>query len=164
MSLAVIQHVARRFHLTPTAMLTRDRRALLVDARAIAAYIMHVHYPMSLPAIGRRLGGYDHSSIRNLVARARRMIDENPNLAEYVAEHLNAPPMVTSVEAFAPVVRQPGTTPPQITDTVFSKPAPPPIPKRARNVDDSEDGIRTESYMADANARMVAALKLALAA
>lgn len=162
MSLAVIQAVARRFCVTPIGMIGRERRAILVDARSIATYIMREHYAMSYPAIGKRLGGRDHSTIINQYERAKRMIDESAALAEYVASHLNSPRLPPT---FAPLIFQlvpASVVYPQLSTTIFPPTSEPPKPqKRERNIDDSDEGIRTEGVMAAANNAMLAALAAA---
>jgi hypothetical protein len=166
MSLAVIQAVARRFCVTPIGMIGRERRAILVDARSIATYIMREHYGMSYPAIGKRLGGRDHTTIINQHERAQRMIADNPALAEYVAGHLAAPRLAPATmvwrapEPAAP--EKPRPYPPQILATLF--PAPKPAPQKPRNIDDTESGKRAQNSMADASNAMLARLAEARAA
>jgi chromosomal replication initiator protein len=52
----------------------RRRTARIVQARFAAAYALHRQYPgMPLSAIGRALGGRDHSTIINAIRRAEAL-------------------------------------------------------------------------------------------
>lgn len=65
----VLRAVARK-HRLKVADITGPRRYKdVVAARFEAAWRMRVRLGMSLPAIGRRLGGRDHTSILNAVRR-----------------------------------------------------------------------------------------------
>lgn len=59
----VIETTARCFDVNAEALLARDRRAEVARARKVAIYLARELTRASLPEIGRRLGGRDHSTI-----------------------------------------------------------------------------------------------------
>jgi chromosomal replication initiation ATPase DnaA len=64
----VINEAARVMGVEPAALLVPDRRQPLVRARALVVWLLRAlpSRPMSYPAIGRVLGGLDHSTVINL--------------------------------------------------------------------------------------------------
>lgn len=102
MSLAVVHAVAYRFAVLPSDIIGRSRHSYLVNARALAAYIMRHRYGMSYPQIGKRLGGRDHSTIIHLCRKAEGLIADRPATAAFVREHMNGPRLPLPIGAFVP--------------------------------------------------------------
>src|SRR5271165_3960219 len=77
---------ARFFYGVPISSLFADRRTLeIVKARHIAMYLAKELTPRSLPDIGRRIGGKDHTTVLHGVRKIAALIKQDPNLAAEVA-------------------------------------------------------------------------------
>ena len=77
----VLSAVAHHFHLTPDALLSRDRHRTVSIARQVVMFVLREYQRPrpSLPEIARELGGRDHTTImaglRSIVRKA--VIDES---------------------------------------------------------------------------------------
>jgi len=79
----VIRVVAALYSIEETALLSPRREHLLVEARALATWVLRdvPSEPMSYPKIGRVLGDRHHSTIINLHLMAIRLRLEDPAFA-----------------------------------------------------------------------------------
>jgi chromosomal replication initiation ATPase DnaA len=59
----ILRQVARKHGVTLSEMLGPSRKRFIAHARFEAAYRLRTECRMSLPQIGRRLGGKDHTTI-----------------------------------------------------------------------------------------------------
>lgn len=77
--------VCATYRITKLALLgiRRDRPVLI--PRHIAMYLARTLTPSSLPAIGRRFGNRDHSTVHNAVHKMSRLMKADENLAHEVA-------------------------------------------------------------------------------
>ena len=75
----VIRTVARFFHTTPEAMVSRSRRRDVLVPRQLAMYLCHRYSEASLAEIGRALGR-DHPAVSNAIRRIEREILERAPL------------------------------------------------------------------------------------
>lgn len=82
----ILGSVGEQFGLTPDDIRGRTRTAPHVEARAIVATILHER-GLSYPAVGRLLGGRDHSTIINLVHKFDIYGARNPLVWESYALH-----------------------------------------------------------------------------
>lgn len=73
-----------------------SHREKYLGARALVASVLREH-GVSLPDIGRRLGGRHHTSIMSLIPRFAYYAARNPNLAETKALFNPDEPLVLSV-------------------------------------------------------------------
>jgi chromosomal replication initiation ATPase DnaA len=74
------------FYGVPISSLFADQRTLdIVKARHIAMYLAKELTPRSLPDIGRRMGGKDHTTVLHGVRKIAALIKTDPNLAAEVA-------------------------------------------------------------------------------
>jgi chromosomal replication initiator protein len=80
----VLDATARRFGVTTTELLARDRRPAIAQARKVAIYLARELTGKSLPEIGRRLGGRDHSTILAAVRSLSGDIQRDQELAQTV--------------------------------------------------------------------------------
>lgn len=70
---------AQLYGTTPDALLGRGRDAELLEARALAVWALrNLGGRWSYPAIGRALGGRDHSTIQSIHRHARALIERSP--------------------------------------------------------------------------------------
>jgi chromosomal replication initiation ATPase DnaA len=69
----IIKIVCRRNEISYTAICGASRDKRTVAARHAAAWVVRVLMGISTPAIGRRMGDRDHSTIINSLKRAREL-------------------------------------------------------------------------------------------
>lgn len=83
-TIRVIQReVARRYEMSTEELISMRRNKVEVRARHIAMYLAKTMTPQSLPEIGRRFGGKDHTTVLHAVRNAEARIKADP---EYAAE------------------------------------------------------------------------------
>ncbi len=80
----VLVATASLYGLTSKELIARDRRPLVAQARKVAIYLSRELTGKSLPEIGRRLGGRDHSTILAAVRSLSGDIERDSDLAQAV--------------------------------------------------------------------------------
>jgi chromosomal replication initiator protein len=80
----VLTATASAFGVTPGELVARDRRPNVARARKVAIYLARELTDKSLPEIGRRLGGRDHSTILAAVRSLAGDIERDGDLAQAV--------------------------------------------------------------------------------
>ncbi|MDP9136098.1 MAG: chromosomal replication initiator protein DnaA [Actinomycetota bacterium] len=80
----VLSATASLFDVTPNQLIARDRRPDVARARKVAIYLARELTGKSLPEIGRRLGGRDHSTILSAVRSLSGDIERDSDLAQTV--------------------------------------------------------------------------------
>ncbi|MEE9375773.1 MAG: chromosomal replication initiator protein DnaA [Rhizobiaceae bacterium] len=76
--------VARHFNVSKNDLLSNRRTRLIVRPRQIAMYLSKNLTPRSLPEIGRRFGGRDHTTVLHAVRKIEGMIKEDTQLAREI--------------------------------------------------------------------------------
>jgi len=76
--------VARHYNVSRSDLLSSRRTANVVRPRQIAMYLAKTLTLRSLPEIGRRFGGRDHTTVLHAVRKIEGLIGENPTLREEV--------------------------------------------------------------------------------
>jgi chromosomal replication initiator protein len=76
--------VATRYNVSRSDILSERRTAAVVRPRQIAMYLAKVLTLRSLPEIGRRFGGRDHTTVLHAVRKIEKQIGEDPGLNEEV--------------------------------------------------------------------------------
>ena len=76
--------VARHYNVSKADLLSSRRTRTIVRPRQIAMYLAKVLTPRSLPEIGRRFGGRDHTTVLHAVRKIEGMIDGDMTLAEEI--------------------------------------------------------------------------------
>jgi len=74
--------VARHFNVNRSDMLSSRRTANVVRPRQIAMYLAKTLTLRSLPEIGRRFGGRDHTTVLHAVRKIEALADKDQALAE----------------------------------------------------------------------------------
>ncbi|QKV20675.1 chromosomal replication initiator protein DnaA [Oricola thermophila] len=74
--------VSRHYNVSRTDMLSNRRTRQIVKPRQIAMYLAKILTPRSLPEIGRRFGGRDHTTVLHAVRKVEGMIAEDAKLAK----------------------------------------------------------------------------------
>ena len=80
----VMQTVAQRLGLSVRELRGPRRARPLAYARHLVAYLAHEYANFSLPAIGRALGGRDHTTILHSVRKASSLLLEDRDFADLV--------------------------------------------------------------------------------
>jgi chromosomal replication initiator protein len=76
--------VARHFNVSRSDMLSSRRTANVVRPRQIAMYLAKTLTLRSLPEIGRRFGGRDHTTVLHAVRKIEGLVDKDQALADEV--------------------------------------------------------------------------------
>ena len=76
--------VASRYNVSRSDILSERRTAAVVKPRQIAMYLSKVLTLRSLPEIGRRFGGRDHTTVLHAVRKIEKALGADPSLSEEV--------------------------------------------------------------------------------
>lgn len=76
--------VASHYNVSKADLLSSRRTRTIVRPRQIAMYLAKVLTPRSLPEIGRRFGGRDHTTVLHAVRKIEGMIEGDKTLAEEI--------------------------------------------------------------------------------
>ena len=83
-----VETVAAAFGVAASELRGRSRQRHLVEARQVAMYVLREATGLSLPAIGRALGGRDHTTVMHALERVRERLHHSPTLRERVGQVL----------------------------------------------------------------------------
>ena len=76
--------VARHYNVSKQDLLSNRRTRTIVKPRQIAMYLAKTMTPRSLPEIGRRFGGRDHTTVLHAVRKIEGFTGEDTKLAQEV--------------------------------------------------------------------------------
>ena len=76
--------VARQFSVSKNDLLSNRRTRVIVRPRQIAMYLAKVMTPRSLPEIGRRFGGRDHTTVLHAVRKIEELTSQDQKMAHEV--------------------------------------------------------------------------------
>ena len=76
--------VARHFNVSKADLLSSRRTRTIVRPRQIAMYLAKMLTPRSLPEIGRRFGGRDHTTVLHAVRKIEELIEGDKSLADEI--------------------------------------------------------------------------------
>ena len=76
--------VSRHYNVSKADLLSARRTRTIVMPRQIAMYLAKVLTPRSLPEIGRRFGGRDHTTVLHAVRKIEGMIEGDKTLADEI--------------------------------------------------------------------------------
>jgi chromosomal replication initiator protein len=74
--------VSRHYNVARTDLLSARRTQIIVKPRQVAMYLAKVMTPRSLPEIGRRFGGRDHTTVLHAVRKIEGQIGADTNLLQ----------------------------------------------------------------------------------
>jgi chromosomal replication initiator protein len=80
----IVELSAETFGFTVEEILSHDRRPALASARQVAMYLAREHTGETLPAIGRRFGGRNHTTVMHACRRTAERLARDPELFESV--------------------------------------------------------------------------------
>lgn len=76
----IVRTLAEGLGLTKKEVVSSSRRQEIVRVRDLIAFLLREYADMSYPAIGRLLGGRDHTTIIHACKKVTKMIEEDPAL------------------------------------------------------------------------------------
>lgn len=76
--------VARQFNVSKNDLLSNRRTRVIVRPRQIAMYLAKVMTPRSLPEIGRRFGGRDHTTVLHAVRKIEELTSNDNKIAHEI--------------------------------------------------------------------------------
>ncbi len=76
--------VATRYNVSRADILSERRTAAVVKPRQIAMYLSKALTPRSLPEIGRRFGGRDHTTVLHAVRKIEKALSDDRSLTEEI--------------------------------------------------------------------------------
>lgn len=76
--------VARQYNVSRSDLLSSRRTANVVRPRQVAMYLAKIMTLRSLPEIGRRFGGRDHTTVLHAVRKIEALVGKEPSLADEV--------------------------------------------------------------------------------
>jgi chromosomal replication initiator protein len=76
--------VARHFNVSKTELLSNRRTRTIVKPRQVAMYLSKIMTPRSLPEIGRRFGGRDHTTVLHAVRKIEDLANNDTALAQEI--------------------------------------------------------------------------------
>ncbi|QDZ01256.1 chromosomal replication initiator protein DnaA [Nitratireductor mangrovi] len=74
--------VARHYNVSKTELLSNRRTRTIVKPRQVAMYLSKIMTPRSLPEIGRRFGGRDHTTVLHAVRKIEELSGADQTLAQ----------------------------------------------------------------------------------
>ena len=74
--------VARHYNVSKTELLSNRRTRTIVKPRQVAMYLSKIMTPRSLPEIGRRFGGRDHTTVLHAVRKIEDLSGGDNTLAQ----------------------------------------------------------------------------------
>lgn len=86
----IIAQVSARTGISVNDILSQRRSAEYVNARHIAIYLAKVMTTRSLPEIGRRFGGRDHTTILHAARKIQYLVDHDKDFANEIEAHRRA--------------------------------------------------------------------------
>jgi len=76
--------VARHYNVSKNELLSNRRTRTIVKPRQVAMYLSKLLTPRSLPEIGRRFGGRDHTTVLHAVRKIEDLSESDPKLAQEI--------------------------------------------------------------------------------
>ncbi len=82
----VVDKVARYYDIEESSIYEKTRRKEVVKPRQIIMYILREDYQVSYPAIGKKLGGRDHTTVIHSCEKVRADLKKDSELEEEIAQ------------------------------------------------------------------------------
>jgi chromosomal replication initiator protein len=83
---SVVDLVAKSFNLTSDRLMSRDRSQAVALPRQIAMYLMRREIDISLPQIGKEIGGRDHSTVMYAIDKVTDLLERDERLRRQVVQ------------------------------------------------------------------------------
>lgn len=82
----VVEKVSRFYDIDHTSIYEKTRRKEVVKPRQIIMYILREDFQISYPAIGKKLGGRDHTTVIHSCEKVKQEMKRNQELEEELAQ------------------------------------------------------------------------------
>jgi chromosomal replication initiator protein len=82
----VVDKVARYFDIDQSSIYEKTRRKEIVKPRQIIMYILREDFQVSYPAIGKKLGGRDHTTVIHSCEKIKAELKSNSELEEEISQ------------------------------------------------------------------------------
>lgn len=83
--IADVQQAVSAYYKLPVGEMTSHRRSnMIARPRQVAMYLARRLTPHSLPVIGQKFGGRDHSTVIHAVNKIEKLATTNPDIAKAV--------------------------------------------------------------------------------
>ena len=82
----VVDKVARYFDIDQASVYEKTRRKEIVKPRQIIMYLLREDFQVSYPAIGKKLGGRDHTTVIHSCEKIKAELKNNPDLEEEISQ------------------------------------------------------------------------------
>lgn len=82
----VVDKVARYFDIDQSSIYEKTRRKEIVRPRQIIMYILREDFQVSYPAIGKKLGGRDHTTVIHSCEKIKEELKSNSDLEEEITQ------------------------------------------------------------------------------
>ncbi|MBQ7936837.1 MAG: chromosomal replication initiator protein DnaA [Clostridia bacterium] len=83
---SIIDHVARYFNITVDQLLSNKKTNEIVFPRQMAMYIIRETTSLSLPEIGKEIGGKNHTTVLYSIRKLEEAMRQDPKIAKIAAE------------------------------------------------------------------------------
>ncbi len=83
---SVLSVVAKEYKLTPDRLISRDRSRAVALPRQVAMYLMRQEIDISLPQIGKEIGGRDHSTVMYAIDKIADSIERDEPLRRRILQ------------------------------------------------------------------------------
>lgn len=82
----IVRVVTDFYHIDPQNIYEKTRRKEIVHSRQIIMYLMREDFNESFPAIGRKLGGRDHTTVMHSHSRIKESLEKEPQLVQEIEQ------------------------------------------------------------------------------
>ena len=82
----VVEKVARYYDIDPASIYEKTRRKEVVKPRQIIMYILREDLQISYPAIGKKLGGRDHTTVIHSCEKIKECLKQGGELEEEISQ------------------------------------------------------------------------------
>lgn len=82
----VVQKIAKYYDIEHTSIYEKTRRKEVVKPRQIIMYILREDFAISYPAIGKKLGGRDHTTVIHSCEKIKGELESKPDLEEEITQ------------------------------------------------------------------------------
>jgi chromosomal replication initiator protein len=82
----VVDKIARYYDIEPASIYEKTRRKEVVKPRQIIMYILREDFQISYPAIGKKLGGRDHTTVIHSCEKIKTELTKGGELEEEIAQ------------------------------------------------------------------------------
>ena len=83
---SILNLVAKKYHITADKLISRDRSHNVAFPRQVAMYLMRQEIDISLPQIGKEIGGRDHSTVMYAIDKIADIVEKDERLRREIVQ------------------------------------------------------------------------------